>query len=119
MQLFDALKPRLERFHAASSPNNMEEVRALFSDFAGKELSADTLMALLAAGHEMEAVARAEGDGKGVSFDQLSKLFVIGVQEKDTTEALGAALDKHIAKLEAASSEAAAPAAGGQPGAQV
>ena len=86
---------------------------------AKNALSADTLMALLAAGHGMEAVARAEGDGKGVSFDQLSKLFVLGVQEKDTPEALGAALDKHIAKLEGSRSEAAAPAAGDQPGAQV
>lgn len=99
----------------------MEEVRLLFSDFAGKDLSADTLMQLLAAGHEMQAVARAEDDRKGVSFDQLSKLFVIGVQEKDTAGALGAALDKHIAKL-----EASGPAPGAatsedvaQPGAQV
>ena len=97
----------------------MEEIRLLFSDFAGKELSQETLMQLLAAGHEMQAVARAEGDSKGVSFDQLSRLFVIGEQEKDTTEALGATLDKHIAKLEAGGSRAAVGGAASEPGAQV
>ena len=30
-KLYDALKPKLEAFHAASSANNMEEIRALFS----------------------------------------------------------------------------------------
>eukprot|EP00277_Geminigera_cryophila_P037639 CAMPEP_0173093616 /NCGR_PEP_ID=MMETSP1102-20130122/30237_1 /TAXON_ID=49646 /ORGANISM="Geminigera sp., Strain Caron Lab Isolate" /LENGTH=114 /DNA_ID=CAMNT_0013981947 /DNA_START=76 /DNA_END=421 /DNA_ORIENTATION=+ len=109
-QLLDALKDKLEKFHAATPPANMEEIRELFSDFAGKPLSADTLMTLLAAGHDMEAVARAAGDGKGVSFD----------------EALGAVLDKHIAKLETSSGPktatddtAAQEAAASEAGAQV
>jgi len=125
-QLLDALKDKLKKFHAATPPANMEEIRELFSDFAGKPLSADTLMTLLAAGHDMEAVARAAGDGKGVSFDQLSKIFVIGVQPTDTAEALGAVLDKHIAKLETSSGSktatddtAAQEAAASEAGAQV
>jgi hypothetical protein len=109
-QLFDALKPRLEKFHAASSPNNMEEVRLLFSDFAGKALPSETFMSLLAAGHDMEAVTRAEGDQKGISLDQVCKLFVLGVQATDTEDALGKILDMHIAKLESSSSTPAASA---------
>jgi len=43
-KLMEVLKPKLEAFHAASSANNAEEIRQLFSDFAGKELSSQTLM---------------------------------------------------------------------------
>ena len=116
-QLLEALKPKLAAFHAASSANNAEEIRQLFSEFAGKELSSETLMQLLAAGHELEAVARAEGDGKGVSLDQLQKLCALGFQATDTAEALGTILDKHIAKLSGGAAPAAEPAA--EPGAQV
>lgn len=121
-QLLDALQPRLEAFHAASSANNAEEIRQLFSGFAGKELSSETLMQLLAAGHELEAVARAEGDGKGVSLDQLLKLCSLGFQATDTVEALGAVLDTHIEKLSggaAPAATAAGAAPGAEPGAQV
>ena len=81
-------------------------------------------MTLMSAGHEMEAVVRDKG--KGVSFEKLSKLFTLGVQATDTIEALGATLDKHISKPEAAApaaapsvTEEAAPADASQPGAQV
>ena len=74
-------------------------------------------MTLLSAGHEMEVVARAEGDKKGVSFDQLAKLFVIGVQQTDTEEALGAMLDNHISKLEGA--QEGKVEADKEPGAQI
>ena len=92
---------------------------AFVADFAGKEISAETLMTLLAAGHEMQAVARVEGDNKGVSFDQFSKMCVIGFQSTDSEEALAAVLDRHIKKLggTAPAEPAAEPAA--EPGAQV
>jgi hypothetical protein len=74
---------------------------------------------LLAAGHEMDAVARAQGDGKGVSLDQLNKLCMIGFQGTDDAEALGAVLDRHITKLSESAAPAAAAAPAAEPGAQV
>ena len=74
---------------------------------------------LLAAGHEMDAVARAQGDGKGVSRDQLNKLCMLGFQATDDAEALGAVLDRHITKLSESAAPAAAAAPAAEPGAQV
>lgn len=77
-KLFQDMKELLQKFHSLTPPDNMEDCRVLFSDFAGKQLPKEVLISLIGMGHEMGAVR--QEDGHAVSFDQLGSMFCAGCQ---------------------------------------
>ncbi len=77
-KLFADMKELLHKFHTLTPAQNMEDVRLLFSDFAGKELPVRVLVDLMGMGHEMGVPS--QQDGHAVTFAQLSNLFCAGVQ---------------------------------------
>merc|ERR1712157_383984 len=93
-KLFSDMKELLQKFHGCTPAENMEDVRLLFSDFAGKELPKSVLIQLMGMGEEMGVPAQA--DGHAVSFVQLSNMFCAGVQNSDTVEKLTPLVQKHI-----------------------
>jgi len=105
-ELFAELQGPLREFHTLSGVDNTEQVRLLFSDLAGKPVSAQTMKTLLSMPYELGAAASDTQGGDGnagavVSFALFSRLFLLGLQEKDLGEAarLRAVLDTHIQRL--------------------
>lgn len=75
-----------------------DELQTLFSDFAKKKIAPAMLFKVL--GIQREVLEHApRPDGHAISFEQVSKLFVTGVQQTDTIEELEAVLDRHIARI--------------------
>mmetsp|Transcript_26216 Transcript_26216/g.62082 ORF Transcript_26216/g.62082 Transcript_26216/m.62082 type:complete len:135 (-) Transcript_26216:52-456(-) len=111
-KLFQDMKELLQKFHSLTPPDNMEDCRVLFSDFAGKQLPKEVLISLIGMGHEMGAVR--QEDGHAVSFDQLGSMFCAGCQTSDTVEKLTPIVQKHIDRLEASSGDRAAGGAVGE-----
>lgn len=97
-QLYSVLKPKLQQWHELSSTDNLDELCRLFSDFAKKPLSVKMLLTVLGLQCEMLDSAP-RSDSHVISFEQLSKLFVTGVQPTDTHEFLQEVLDRHISAL--------------------
>jgi len=95
---YTALKSKLQAWHDLCPEDNLDELEILFSHFAKKKISPAMLFKVL--GIEREALDHApRPDGHVISFDQVSKLFVTGVQPTDTVEELGGILDNRIASM--------------------
>lgn len=84
----------------------METIRLLFSDKAKKPLPVKVLISLIGIEHEFGI----EGHGVGgehstssfptLTRDQLLRLFMAGIQEKDSVDELASIINSHIKKLE-------------------
>ena len=94
-ELYRALKPKLLEWHTLSSPDNVDELAKLFSGFARKPLDRQLLLGILGIHREL-LDSTSNPDLHVISFEQVSKLFVSGVQATATLEFLEAVLDEHI-----------------------
>ncbi len=120
-KIFAECKPLLEKLHSLQPTGNMETIRLLFSDMAKKPLPVKVLISLIG----IESDFGIEGHGRGepdehatnsfptLTREQLLRLFMAGVQEKDSVEELCSIINSHIKKLEDSGAKPVEPPASG------